>query len=206
MKNIFKVLKDFLGSDGLAIWPFSKGKVNPAPVENEEVWMPITEFDGKYLASSEGYIKNTITGNVGKGTLNSRGYYVVHLTHNGKDYMRSVHRLIAEAFYGEIPSGMVIDHLNGNKLDNRIGNLKLTTRKGLSKENKAQRVVHRYTASVVQFDINGNELGRFKNANQAGLATKTSSSNIIAVCKNAYGRKTANGYVWKFEDDAQLPL
>ena len=41
-----------------------------------------------------------------------------------------VHRIIWEIFYGEIPENMFIDHLDGDRLNNKISNLRLVTRKG----------------------------------------------------------------------------
>ncbi|WP_162475414.1 HNH endonuclease signature motif containing protein [Candidatus Erwinia dacicola] len=35
-----------------------------------------------------------------------------------------VHRVVWEIHHGEIPEGMVIDHINGNPSDNRIENLR----------------------------------------------------------------------------------
>jgi hypothetical protein len=60
---------------------------------------------------------------------NSTGYAQVGLWKNGKRYQRYVHALVAEAFLGERPSGKHINHLNGNKLDNRSENLEYCTRK-----------------------------------------------------------------------------
>ena len=37
------------------------------------------------------------------------------------------HRKVWKSVYGEIPKGMVIDHINGNTLDNRIENLQCIT-------------------------------------------------------------------------------
>lgn len=59
-----------------------------------------------------------------KGHLNSRGYISDRLP-DRKMYL--VHRAIWETFNGEIPEGMVIDHLNTNRSDNRLDNLNCCT-------------------------------------------------------------------------------
>ncbi len=55
---------------------------------------------------------------------------------NGKYYRE--HRLIWEQHYGKIPAGMDIDHINQDKSDNRIENLRLATRS----QNKANSKKH----------------------------------------------------------------
>lgn len=74
------------------------------------------------------YIIDPDTGTMAKiqtnmGSVISNGY--VSVWFNGKnDYM---HRVIWEFVNGPIPEGMVIDHINGVRSDNRIQNLRLAT-------------------------------------------------------------------------------
>jgi hypothetical protein len=57
------------------------------------------------------------------GHLTAKGYRCVHF--KGKHY--KIHRIIYEMHHGEIPEDMVIDHINGDKADNRIENLQCVT-------------------------------------------------------------------------------
>lgn len=54
----------------------------------------------------------------------SQGYRIVWVD----ETMRRVHRLIWEHVHGQIPDGKEIDHINGNRSDNRISNLRLVSR------------------------------------------------------------------------------
>lgn len=58
----------------------------------------------------------------------SHGYKYVMLCKDGKRITKLVHTLIASAFLGPCPKGMECRHLNGDRLDNRIANLKWGTR------------------------------------------------------------------------------
>lgn len=58
-----------------------------------------------------------------EGMLCAVGYVRIHI--NGKP--EYVHRVIWEHVNGPIPKGMHVDHINGNKADNRIINLRLVS-------------------------------------------------------------------------------
>lgn len=60
---------------------------------------------------------------------NKDGYQAVGLKrHNGKRRIKRIHRLLLETFVGPCPEGMECRHLNGNRQDNRLCNLKWGTR------------------------------------------------------------------------------
>lgn len=58
-----------------------------------------------------------------------RGEYL-GFGYKGKKY--TLHRVIYELHYGPIPKGMLVDHINRDKFDNRIENLRLASPAGNS--------------------------------------------------------------------------
>jgi hypothetical protein len=59
------------------------------------------------------------------GGKTKSGHCIVSM--NGK--REYVHRVVWEIHHGEIPEGMVIDHINGDPSDNRIENLRCVSQK-----------------------------------------------------------------------------
>ena len=79
------------------------------------------------LIKHRGKVVDTATGEVYSrrvGYTRKRGYYAVYLA---KGVTQQAHRFIWEAVHGPIPEGMVINHINGIKTDNRLANLECVT-------------------------------------------------------------------------------
>jgi len=64
-----------------------------------------------------------------KDCINTGGYYYVSLHKDGKRYNKLVHRLIAQTFIQNPDNLPCIDHINHNKLDNRLENLRWVSHK-----------------------------------------------------------------------------
>lgn len=75
-----------------------------------------------YLASTDGKIYSSKNNKFLSQGLTRRGYREIKLSKNGIPKTQLVHRLIATAFYG--PSTLSFDHINFDKEDNRVSNLR----------------------------------------------------------------------------------
>lgn len=60
-------------------------------------------------------------------TVCSRGYHRVVMTINKKQVARLVHRLVCQAFLLRFDSGKQVNHIDGDKSNNRIDNLEMVT-------------------------------------------------------------------------------
>lgn len=93
----------------------------------EEIWMPVVGYETKYKISSIGRLKNIRTDHLKKPQKTMRGYTDYGLWDGNKKKLIKAHKMVWYAFAGEIPSGMQINHINGNKRDNRIENLEIVS-------------------------------------------------------------------------------
>jgi hypothetical protein len=134
-------------------------------MSTKEIWKDIPNYEGYYQVSNTGKVKSierkvkhshsgwmTIKERELKSRISGRdykkgeGYYQVVL-HNGigKRYY-GVHVLVAMAFLSHAPSGhkIIVDHIDDNKLNNKLDNLQLITSRyncSRSKRNKTSKYV-----------------------------------------------------------------
>lgn len=92
---------------------------------NCEYWKVIEGYD--YFISTYGNIENGSTGRILKPGINNHGYYYVTLCKNGKRKKFTIHRLVANAFIDNPNDKQCIDHIDNNRLNNNINNLRWAT-------------------------------------------------------------------------------
>ena len=71
----------------------------------------------------DGGIVNRKTGRRQTDKRMANGYLIMSFGFKGKNYCTTLHRIVWALCYNELPE-KTIDHMNGNRLDNRIENLR----------------------------------------------------------------------------------
>ena len=108
----------------------------------EEIWKDIPEYEGLYQVSNFGRVKSLsvirfIRGKyilikrdkILKQIYNPNGYLYVGLHNNNKSKQYLIHRLVAEAFIDNPLSKPFVNHIDFNRLNNKIDNLEWCTQK-----------------------------------------------------------------------------
>lgn len=135
------------------------------------------------------------------------GYKIVNV---GKTKL--AHRVVWEAFNGEIPQGMEIDHINTDRGDNRLENLRLVTSKGnknntitkkrYRESNKGKisekliKVINERKKAVCQYTLQGALVKEWDSAYEAERHG-FSRNCIMDCCKDR--QKTHKNFIWMYK-------
>ncbi len=94
-------------------------------------WKPVEGFEGLYLVSDQGEIvslpRNGKPGRTISPTLMPNGYLLASLFKDGEYKSIGVHRAVAKAFCPNPLLKEQVNHVNGNRADNRADNLQWVT-------------------------------------------------------------------------------
>lgn len=101
--------------------------------KNKEEWRPVVGYEGWFEVSNLGRVKRaapgrgTWVGRILKCQRHHTGYIHVVLSRNSRERSHFVHVLVLEAFVCPRPRSQETNHKDGDKQNNRIGNLEWVT-------------------------------------------------------------------------------
>ena len=92
-----------------------------------EKWKFIAGYTGLYSISNTGRVINYQTGKELKPAVNHKGYLIAQLSIKGQRKNKRIHRLVAEAFIPNPDNLPEVDHIDNNKQNNNVDNLRWVT-------------------------------------------------------------------------------
>lgn len=138
-----------------------------------EEWRPVVGYEGFYEVSDWGNVKTverivqfgkqkrTIKEKSLKGIIDVWGYRLVTLSKSSKQIRKRVHQLVAQAFIPNPENKRDIDHIDCDKTNNRVENLRYVTCKENMANPKTREMLSESQKKTL-YKHERDELGRFK--------------------------------------------
>lgn len=176
-----------------------------------EIWKDVFGYEGLYRVSNMGNVKSLGNGLTHKTEKilkphKSRKYIKVILSKNGVVKNHLVHKIEWEAFYGEIPEGYQVNHIDEKPENNRLDNLCLMTPKencnwGTRNERVSKKQINDSNKSkpVIQYDLNGNYIKEYPSAHEIERQLGFDNGHISKCCNGKL--KKTYGYIWRFKEN-----
>lgn len=158
------------------------------------MWKPIVGFEDLYDVSDEGEVYSHITGKILKHAVKKSGYHNVTLVKDNKLHYMRVHILVASAFIPNPENKPQVNHVDGDKSNNRADNLEWCT----AKENTHHciHVLGKRTVPVAQYTKGGVLVKIWNSILEASQGTGAKAQHIW---RNANGiRNSTHGYIFKY--------
>ena len=138
--------------------------------------MDIIGYEGLYKIYDDGRVFGIKRNKFLKPLFNKSGYYYIALSKNNEAEMLRLHKLVALHFIGKNPIGLEIDHIDKNRLNNNVSNLRYISRS----ENQANK----YVVGKIPY----RHICKFGNGFK------------IAICRNGKNIFQKNSRKWTLED------
>lgn len=169
----------------------------------EEIWKLIEGYEGKYSVSNMGRVRNDNNGKILNGTLKS-GYKCVYLDRK----TRLVHRLVADKFCKKEKEKNVVNHKDGNRINNKYSNLQWTTQTENVQHAHNTKLINNHKYSIIAKNINTGDIIEYESILQASqtLSSKQYVFNRGTINRKCKNGEVYNGYIFSYKNESQKIL
>lgn len=183
----------------------------------KEIWKDIPNYEGLYKISNLGNVKsldhirkNGTNEYMQKGKKlkpqKANNYLFVRLSKEEKTKQHFIHRLVAISFLPNKLNYKEVNHKDENPNNNKIQNLEWCSHKyninygtGNQRRSKTETKTKRNGKKIIQYNLDNIIIKKWNNQLEIQEQLKIPQSNISNCCKGK--RKTAGGYIWKYEKE-----
>lgn len=155
-------------------------------------------YEGLYQITTNGELYSKATNKRRKTEVSRNGYERVCLWRDGKAKHYSIHRIVALAFIPNPDNLDMINHIDGNKLNNTVTNLEWCNASQNMRHAYANNLVSLKTRKVAQYTKNLTLIRIWNGITEASKALKINHANIVTVCQQTTNRRYAGGYIWRY--------
>lgn len=180
-----------------------------------------SSFGFKWKLDKEENLENEIWKEINIENENTSGYYISSLGrfknkkgvimkdykphHSGYVYLRvnikkyALHRLVALAFIQNPENKLIVNHIDGNKLNNNVENLEWVTTSENNFHNHKIGLTKGHKRKIIQYDLEMNEINNFDTIKKASEKLSISLSCIKDVLKGK--QKSSKGFIFKYLEE-----
>lgn len=179
-----------------------------------EIWKDVVGYKGYYQVSNSGNVKSVdrviYSNKLSRGTQRKlkgkplkpyidkrNGYVYVYFTKDNKGTNKRIHRLVAEAFIKNPNNYDQINHIDGDKTNNKVENLEWCNAQYNVNHAYKNGLTKHYTKRIIQYDLKGNYIKTFESIMEACEKVNGHNSNVIKCAKGYIN--SAYGYKWRYE-------
>ena len=186
----------------------------------KEIWKDIKGYEGLYQISNLGMVKR-IKRNLYVNAYNKSivinaekilklnhvksGYIFITLTANNTKRTLKVHRLVAETFIPNPENKPEVNHINGDKCDNRVENLEWCTHAENMNHASKNNLLHIQSGNnnnknkkINQYTLDNKLIKKWHSIYEITKETGFERHGITRCCTNKL--KTYKGYIWKYAE------
>lgn len=144
---------------------------------------PIPTLPG-FEITTLGIIRNIKTQNIKSQYISSTGYYMISVSVKNKSKPKRVHRLLAQTFIPNPENLPMINHKDGNKLNNSLDNLEWCNQLGNMQHAFATGLVNNTGANNGMAKLNEDQVREIKSLLKAGMSQYKIAAHIGGISRS----------------------
>ena len=152
----------------------------------EEIWKDIAGYENLYQVSNLGNVKTVKQNKILKQHISVHGYLRCRMRKNNKTKKFVVHRLVAKAFIPNPENKPCVDHIDTNKQNNNVKNLRWVTYSENMKNPITIKAMNKYKYKKVRCLENGEIFNSIREASKkigATLGALSAALRLSHKCK-----------------------